>query len=40
MQIITSIKDKVTHAIAMRVTDEESLKASASKHVNTSSFVL
>ncbi len=35
MQIITSIKDQVTHAICMRVTDEASLKSIGIEHVNT-----
>jgi trk system potassium uptake protein TrkA len=35
MHIITSIKDKVTHAICMHVTDEASLKSVGIEHVNT-----
>jgi trk system potassium uptake protein TrkA len=35
MQIITAIKDQVTHAICMHVTDEASLKSIGIEHVNT-----
>jgi trk system potassium uptake protein TrkA len=35
MSIVSSIKDKVTHAICMRVTDEASLKSIGIEHVNT-----
>lgn len=35
MMVVTSIKDKVTHAICMRVTDETSLKSIGIEHVNT-----
>jgi trk system potassium uptake protein len=35
MNIVTTIKDKVTHAICMRVTDEASLKSIGIEHVNT-----
>jgi trk system potassium uptake protein TrkA len=35
MAIVSSIKDKVTHAICMRVTDEASLKSIGIEHVNT-----
>jgi trk system potassium uptake protein TrkA len=35
MSIVMTIKDKVTHAICMRVTDEASLKSVGIEHVNT-----
>jgi trk system potassium uptake protein TrkA len=35
MTIVTSIKDKVTHAICMRVSDEASLKSIGIEHVST-----
>ena len=35
MSIVTSIKDQVTHALCMRVTDEASLKSIGIEHVNT-----
>lgn len=35
MSIVTSLKDKVTHAICMRVTDEASLKSVGIEHVDT-----
>lgn len=35
MSIVTSIKDKVTHAICMHVTDEISLKSVGLEHIDT-----